>query len=72
MDTGNVAFDEGLNKLIEAAKNNKNVIEYDQISSYFGDMVLNEEIYDRIFEELESRKIDVLRIIEDDIDIVPV
>ena len=72
MDTGNVAFDEGLNKLIEAAKNNKNVIEYDQISSYFGDMVLNEETFDKIFEELESRKIDVLRIIEDDIDIVPV
>ena len=72
MDTGNVAFDEGLNKLVDAAKNNKNVIEYDQIGAYFAGMELTDDIYDKIFEALEERKIDVLRITEDDIDIVPI
>ena len=72
MDTGNVAFDEGLNKLVDAAKNNKNVIEYDQIGAYFAGMELTDDIYDKIFETLEEQKIDVLRITEDDIDIVPI
>lgn len=72
MDTSNVAFDEGLGKLIEAARNNKNVIEYDQIGLYFTDVDLTEEVYEKIIEELEERKIDVLRITEDEIDIVPI
>ena len=72
MDISNLAFQEGFNKLMEAAKNNKNVIEYDQIQSYFVGMELTEEVYDKIFEELEERKIDVLRITEEDIDLVPI
>ena len=72
MDSNKEAFDEGLNKLVEAAKDNKNVIEYDQISTYFPNVDLTEEIYERIIDDLEGRKIDVLRVIEDDIDIVPI
>ena len=72
MDSNKEAFDKGLNKLVEAAKDNKNVIEYDQISTYFPNVDLTEEIYERIIDDLEGRKIDVLRVIEDDIDIVPI
>ena len=72
MDISNLAFQEGFNKLVEAAKNNKNVIEYDQIQSYFIGMELTEEIYDKIFDELEEQKIDVLRITDEDIDLVPI
>ena len=46
MDSNKEAFDEGLNKLVEAAKYNKIVIEYDQISTYFPNVDLTEEIYD--------------------------
>lgn len=71
MDNNMTAFEDGLNKLVEEAKNNKNVIEYDKIPSYFNDIQLNEEVYDRIIDELESRKIDILKITDDD-DIVPI
>lgn len=72
MDNNMTAFEDGLNKLVEEAKNNKNVIEYDKIPSYFNDIQLNEEFYDRIIDELESRKIDILKITDDDDDIVPI
>ena len=67
-----MVFEEGFNKLVEAAKNNKNVIEYDQIQSYFSNVEFTEEICEKIIEELEERKIDVLRITEEDIDLVPI
>ena len=72
MDINREAFDEGLKRLVEAAKDNKNVIEYDQISTYFPGVELTEELCEKIIEDLEERKIDVLRVIEDDIDIVPI
>ena len=72
MDNNITAFEEGLNKLVEEAKNNRNVIEYDKIPSYFNDIQLNEEFYDRIIDELEARKIDILRITDDEDDIVPI
>ncbi len=72
MDNNITAFEEGLNKLVEEAKNNRNVIEYDKIPSYFNDIQLNEEFYDRIIDELEAKKIDILRITDDEDDIVPI
>lgn len=72
MDNNITAFEEGLNKLVEEAKNNRNVIEYDKIPSYFKDIQLNEEFYDRIIDELEAKKIDILRITDDEDDIVPI
>lgn len=72
MDNNMTAFEDGLNKLVEEAKNNRNVIEYDKIPSYFNDIQLNEEFYDRIIDELEARKIDILKITDDDDDIVPI
>ncbi|MBQ2980850.1 MAG: RNA polymerase sigma factor RpoD [Lachnospiraceae bacterium] len=72
MDNNITAFEEGLNKLVEEAKNNRNVIEYDKIPSYFNDIQPNEEFYDRIIDELEAKKIDILRITDDEDDIVPI
>lgn len=65
------AFEEGLNKLLGDAKNNKNVIEYDSIPSYFEGIQLTDDIYDKIIEELDIRKIDILKITDEDLDIVP-
>ena len=72
MDNNMTAFEEGLNKLVEEAKNNKNVIEYDNIPSYFNDIQLTDEIYDKILDELDARKIDILKITDEDEDIVPI
>ncbi len=69
MEVINEKFDECLNKLIEDAKKNKNVIEYDQITGYFREIPLTPELFERISEELEKRNIDVLRIMDEDEDI---
>lgn len=68
MDENNVIFEECLSKLIEVATNNKNVIEYDEIPGFFSGLTLNSQLYERILEELEEKKIDVLRITEEDAD----
>lgn len=72
MDNNITAFEEGLNKLVEEAEGNKNVIEYDKIPSYFSGIQLTDEIYDKILDELDTRKIDILKITDDDDDVVPI
>ena len=62
-------FDAKLKELLAVAKKKKNVLEYQEISDYFKDMVLEEEQFERILETLEQNNVDVLRIIDDDDDI---
>lgn len=71
MEGNSEKFEECLGNLVEAAKKNKNVIEYDEIMGYFKDIPLTPELYDRITDELEKRDIDVLRITEEDADEIP-
>ncbi|MBQ6813928.1 MAG: RNA polymerase sigma factor RpoD [Lachnospiraceae bacterium] len=66
MEEMNVSFDECMAKLIEVAEKNKNVIEYDDIPSYFQGIQLDSGLYDQIMDELEKRKIDVLMISPDE------
>lgn len=66
MDENNITFDQCLEKLVKEAEKNKNVIEYDEISSFFRGINLNSDLYDRILDELEKKKIDVLRITADE------
>lgn len=62
-------FDAKLKELLAVAKKKKNVLEYQEISDYFKDMVLEEEQFERILETLEQNNVDVLRITDDDDDI---
>lgn len=71
MEGSSEKFEECLGNLVEAAKKNKNVIEYDEIMGYFKDIPLTPELYDRITDELEKKNIDVLRITEDEEDDIP-
>ncbi len=64
-------FDECLARLISDAKTNKNVVEYDQITGYFRDVELTSELYERILDELDEQKIDILRIDDDNDDDIP-
>ena len=59
-----------LNELLEMAKKKKNMLEYQEISEYFKDMNLNAEQFEEILEFLETHNIDVLRISDDDEDIL--
>lgn len=62
-------FDEKLSSLLAIAKKKKNVLEYQEITSYFADMALGEEQFDKIIETLEQNNVDILRITEgDDVD----
>ena len=59
-----------LNELLESAKKKKNMLEYQEISDYFKDMNLGAEQFEEILEFLEAHNIDVLRISDDDEDIL--
>ncbi len=59
-----------LRELLEMAKKKKNMLEYQEISEYFKDMNLNAEQFEEILEFLETHNIDVLRISDDDDDIL--
>lgn len=59
-----------LNDLLESAKKKKNMLEYQEISDYFKDMNLGAEQFEEILEFLEAHNIDVLRISDDDEDIL--
>lgn len=59
-------FDEIMKNIIDDAKKKKNVIEYKEISSYFGHKVLDSETIDKVLECLEKANIDILRIDDTD------
>ncbi|MDD4369512.1 MAG: RNA polymerase sigma factor RpoD [Anaerostipes sp.] len=59
-------FTEKLEGLVELGKQNKNVLEYEQIETYYKDMKLTPDMMDAIFNYLEEKNVDVLQITEDD------
>lgn len=63
-------FHTKLNELLEMAKKKKNMLEYQEISEYFKDMNLGAEQFEEILEFMEAHNIDVLRISDDDEDIL--
>ncbi len=63
-------LNEKLRGLVEFAKKKKNILEYQEINDFFQKMELNAEEFDKILDCLESNNIDVLRISDDDDDIL--
>jgi RNA polymerase primary sigma factor len=59
-------FTEKLEGLVELGKQNKNVLEYEQIETYYKDMKLTPDMMEAIFNYLEEKNVDVLQITEDD------
>lgn len=66
MEERTQAFDEKLQLLLEAAKKKKNVLENREILEYFRGEILDPEKLDRIYDFLDSKNVDVLRVGEDD------
>ncbi|MCQ2518176.1 MAG: RNA polymerase sigma factor RpoD [Lachnospiraceae bacterium] len=61
-------FEEKLNELLSSAKKKKNVMDFQEINSFFSDLSLEEEQFDKILETLEENKVDVVRMTEDEDD----
>ncbi len=68
-ETHEVKFIEKLNALKELAHTKKNVLEYQEINNFFGDMELDEEKMEKIIEYLENNGIDVFQISDDKDDV---
>ncbi|MCD8324232.1 MAG: RNA polymerase sigma factor RpoD [Clostridiales bacterium] len=64
------ALQKKLPELLEMAKKKKNMLEYQEVSDFFKDFNLNSEQIDRILDYLEANHVDVLRIAEDDDEIL--
>lgn len=60
------AFEEKLNELLLLAKKKKNVLVNQEVRDFFTGMVLDAERLDRVYDFLETNKVDVLQINEDE------
>ncbi len=70
MENRTQTFDEKLILLLEHARKKKNVLENREILEHFRGEILDPEKLDRIYDFLDGKKVDVLRVGEDD-DIEP-
>ena len=66
MEEKTLTFEERLDKLYETAKKKKNVLEEQEILDAFANEELTQEKLDRIYDFLDSKNVDVLRITADD------
>ena len=73
MDDNMAKFSEKLKELIEIAKSNKNILEFQEINDHFSNMTLSPEMIEKVYSYLENNGIDILRMTEDsdDEDIIP-
>ena len=66
MDENMAKFLERLKELVPYAKKKKGVLEFQEVNDFFGDIELNEEQVEKIYEYLEANNVDVLRMSDDD------
>ena len=65
-----IKFMEKLKELVPYAKKKKGVLEVQEINDFFGDIQLNEEQIEKIYEYLEENNVDILKISDDDDDVL--
>ena len=63
-------FQAKLQELLALAKKKKNMLEYQEINAHYKDFALSPEQIDKILDFLEANHVDVLRITDDDDDIL--
>ncbi len=66
MDENMQKFLDKLKELVPYAKQKKGVLEFQEINDFFGEIELNEEQVEKIYEYLEANNVDILKISEDD------
>lgn len=70
MDESMVKFSEKLKDLLVFAKKKKNVLEFQEINDFFVDFDMDPVMAERIYEPLEANNVDVLRITDEEDDII--
>jgi len=70
MDKNEPLFIESLNKLLEYARNKKNMLEYGEINDFFKGMDLDSHSLESIYDFLEANNVDILRVPEMNEDII--
>ncbi len=70
MDESMVKFSEKLKELLVFAKKKKNVLEFQEINDFFVDFDMDPTMIERIYEFLEANNVDVLRITDEEDDII--
>ena len=68
MEDNKLLFAKKLEELVAAAKKKKNVLEYQEVMDAFSSLALDVEQSEHIFDYLENKGIDVLRVSNDDSD----
>ena len=68
MEDNKLLFTKKLEELVSNAKKKKNVLEYQEVMDAFSSMSLDADQSEQIFDYLESKGIDVLRVSNDDSD----
>ena len=63
-------FSDKLKELLEFAKTKKNVLEVQEINDFFGDYEIDPGKIERVYDFLEKNGVDVLRITDDDDDVL--
>ena len=59
-------YEERIKEFLAHCKKKKNVIEYHEITDFFGDLNLEEEQYDKIMEVLETTGVDIMQLPEEE------
>jgi RNA polymerase primary sigma factor len=70
MDENMLKFAEKLKELLVFAKKKKNVLEFQEINDFFVDFEMDPVMIEKIYEYLEINNVDVLRVTDDEEDIV--
>ncbi len=70
MDENMVKFTDKLKELLAYARKKKNVLEYQEINDFFIDFEMDSNVIEKIYEYLEANNVDVLRLANDEEDIV--
>jgi RNA polymerase primary sigma factor len=70
MDESLAKFSDKLKDLLAFAKKKNNVLEFQEINDFFIDFEMDPLMIERVYEFLEANNVDVLRITEDDEDII--
>lgn len=70
MDENMVKFTEKLKELLVFSKKKKNVLEFQEINDFFADFEMSPSMIEQIYEFLEINNVDVLRVTEEEEDIV--
>ena len=68
MNENDLKFNERIAKLLELSKKNNNSLKYEDIMAEFPDTSEDGELFDRVFEQLEKAKVEIIPMSDKEMD----